>query len=416
MIAPPTPANETARQAALERYEILDTLPERAYDDITALMAQVCCVPISLVGLIDRDRNWLKSHHGIPVGESPRVISFCGHAIVSGEEIFVVEDAREDPRFADNPLVTELGAIGYAGVPLIDADGYALGTLCVFDYRPLTLDGSCREALRNMARQVIYLLERHLNERRLEQAARELAARNEELRCFAGTVSHDIRSPVTNIVELARLIEHEAGERLDAESREDLRDLKESSISLRSYLDGLLAHYTADELVRNEPETFALDELFHALDPLFGQDSGVTIEYPEPVGIEIGTRQAALQQILLNLVANAIKHGSGDDTRIRIGFEEEEDRYRFHVADNGPGIEAERHESIFGLFNSGEGEGTGGTGGSGGTGIGLATVRKLLDRLGGTIELDSAPGRGCTFTFTLPAMSPAAPSAQTDAA
>ena len=122
--------------AAVRSYHLLDTLPEKDFDNITALTANICDVPISLVTLLDADRNFLKSHYGIPFNESPRDISFCGHAILEESNIFIIEDARKDNRFKDNPLVTEMNAIFYAGVRLVNSEGYPLGTLCVFDTKP----------------------------------------------------------------------------------------------------------------------------------------------------------------------------------------------------------------------------------------------------------------------------------------
>lgn len=398
MIEPATPSNEAQRQAALERYEILDSIPEQSYDDITALMADVCEAPISLVGLIDRDRHWIKSHHGIAIDESPRDISFCGHTIASNEEIFLVEDAREDLRFADNPLVTEYKAIGYAGVPLIDSDGYALGALCVFSHDPLVLRPSQQNALKSMARQVVYLLERHLRERHLEATHKELAFRNEELKRFASAVTHDIRSPITNMVELTNLIEEDSSGALSSEVQMYLDHLKGSSIALRSYVEGLLEHYTSDELMNHPPEKFSLEDLFSSLDQMIVRDERTTLVFPDDMA-EIRTHRAALQQVLLNLISNAVKYGTGESTRVVIGFDEDAAGYYFSVADNGPGIEKERHESIFGLFDTGSSVARDG---STSTGIGLATVKRLLSRLGGDISLTSAPGEGSTFSVMLP--------------
>ena len=405
MIAPDIPPDEPARQAALERYEILDTLPERAYDDVTALVALLCDAPVSLVGLIDRERNWLKSRHGVPMSESPRELSFCGHAIVSGLEIFTVEDARLDPRFADNPLVEEHGVVAYAGVPLVDGDGFALGTLCAFNVRPMVLDGARREAMQALARQVMYLLERHLRERELERTGRALAERNEELASFVGAVSHDIRSPVNNIVELTRLIGSDAGETLDADAREDLADLLGCTTALREYIDGLLTRYTAEGTLDDALETFRLDGLFASLDRLAVRDARTALVLPA-ARVEVRTHRAALLQVLLNLVANAVKYGAGERTRVEVRFVEGERDYRFDVIDDGPGIAPERHASIFELFGT---AGHVARDGTRGTGIGLATVSRLLERFGGSIELDSAPGRGSTFSFTLPRPVTAAP-------
>ena len=240
MIPAPLPDDEAGRQAALERYAVLDSLPERRYDDITALIAMICRAPIALVGLIDRDRNWLKSRHGIDIEASPRALSFCGHAIVSGEAVFVVEDAREDARFADNPIVAEHGVVGYAGAPLVDRDGFALGTLCVFSTAPLQLEVEQASALEAMARQVMYLLERGLQERRLDRASRELAARNVALARFASAVTHELRAPLGEIAELAAALERHAGDRLDDADAARLAGIGRRAARLDRRMDELL--------------------------------------------------------------------------------------------------------------------------------------------------------------------------------
>jgi GAF domain-containing protein len=151
----PTPANETDRLNALAQYEILDTLPEEVYDDITRIAAEITGTPIALLNLIDKNRLWTKSHQGIDVDESPRDSSFCAHAILDPDEIMVVEDTRLDDRFHDNPLVThEPLIIFYAGVPIVDNRGYALGTLCIMDNRPRTLPENKFLALKALAKLV----------------------------------------------------------------------------------------------------------------------------------------------------------------------------------------------------------------------------------------------------------------------
>ncbi|GAB3002799.1 hypothetical protein GCM10027284_20760 [Cyclobacterium sediminis] len=139
MIPPRLPDNEKRRQFEVNKYQLLDTIPESSYDNITALMAYICDAPISLITLLDKDRNFLKSHYGLPFNESPRAISFCGHAINSQDAITIVEDSRKDERFHDNPLVTEHQAIFYAGAPLTNSEGFKLGTLCVYDTKPRKL-------------------------------------------------------------------------------------------------------------------------------------------------------------------------------------------------------------------------------------------------------------------------------------
>ncbi|MEP1855902.1 GAF domain-containing protein, partial [Nonlabens ulvanivorans] len=186
MIAPPIPKDEIQRQAAVEKYKLLDTMPEENYDNITSIISSICEAPISLITLVDKDRNFLKSRQGVDLSESPRDISFCGHAIVSEEDIMIVPDAREDERFKDNPLVEGLKAIFYAGVPLVDVNGYKLGTLCVYDHKPRVLTGHQISALKAMAKQVMSLFEERFKTFELDRLGNILKERNDELKDFAG--------------------------------------------------------------------------------------------------------------------------------------------------------------------------------------------------------------------------------------
>src|SRR5256885_92792 len=149
------PINEAGRIAALEKYAILDTDPEQSFDDFTLLASFVCRTPIALISLVDEDRQWFKSRVGIDASETSRDIAFCSTAILQSD-LFVVPDARLDERFRDNPLVASDAYIRfYAGAPLINKDGYALGTLCVVDRSPRELAPEQREALKALSRLVI---------------------------------------------------------------------------------------------------------------------------------------------------------------------------------------------------------------------------------------------------------------------
>ena len=153
------PANEEARIVALEKYAILDTDPEQSFDDLTLLASFVCKTPIALISLVDEDRQWFKSRVGLDARETSREIAFCSTAILQSE-LFIVPDALEDDRFRDNPLVTSDPHIRfYAGAPLINEDGYALGTLCVVDRKPRELAPEQKDALRALSRLVLAQLE-----------------------------------------------------------------------------------------------------------------------------------------------------------------------------------------------------------------------------------------------------------------
>jgi PAS domain S-box-containing protein len=164
------PANEEARLEALRELEILDTASEPEFDDLALIASQICGTPISMVTLVDRDRQWFKSHVGTDLQQTPRDVAFCAHAILQ-RDLFVVPDATEDPRFAQNPLVTTDPKIRfYAGAPLRLSDGHAVGTLCVVDRRPRKLTNEQENALRALSRQVEAQLELR---RRLLQGRKE---------------------------------------------------------------------------------------------------------------------------------------------------------------------------------------------------------------------------------------------------
>ncbi|WP_421896584.1 PAS domain S-box protein [Marinoscillum sp.] len=159
MRIPEIPANEHSRLEALRELKILDTLPEEEFDNVTKLASEICQVPISLITLVDEKRQWFKSHHGLDVEYTSRDVAYCAHAINNPAEILEVPDASEDERFHDNPLaIGEPYVRFYAGVPLVDPEGHALGTLCVIDHKPNQLSVGQREALKTLAQHVMAIL------------------------------------------------------------------------------------------------------------------------------------------------------------------------------------------------------------------------------------------------------------------
>ena len=199
----PVPANEKQRLKVLWEYQVLDTIPEEVFDDLTELAARICEAPIALITLVDESRQWFKSKVGISTSETSRDISFCAHAIAQ-PDLFIVSDATKDVRFANNPLViSEPKVRFYAGAPLVTPDGHALGTLCVIDKVPRELRPDQKTALRVLARHVMTQLElrrrshelSHVHAQRdqvqedLKQVRSELAAARRQLKKQKGKIS-----------------------------------------------------------------------------------------------------------------------------------------------------------------------------------------------------------------------------------
>src|SRR5436190_9476317 len=175
------PSKEKQRLKVLWHYDVLDSIPEEVFDDLTELAARICEAPIALISLVDERRQWFKSKVGTTVSETSRDISFCAHAIKQSD-LFIVPDATKDERFANNPLVTSDPKIRfYAGAPLITPDGYALGTLCIIDKVPRELRPDQKHALGILARHVVSQLELRRRSRELADVRREKAAAKDQV-------------------------------------------------------------------------------------------------------------------------------------------------------------------------------------------------------------------------------------------
>jgi signal transduction histidine kinase len=389
---------EKERIKTLNSYSILDTLPEDDYNQITALAAEICGTPISLISFVDEKRQWFKSHYGTEVVETPRDLAFCTHAMHNPKEVFIIEDARNDERFYDNPLVNQdPNIIFYAGAPLVSDDGLPLGTLCVIDDKPNKLTDSQTNSLRMLSNQVMKLLELRKNKKELEKALLEFEKKNQELERFAYIAAHDLKSPLGNIVGLTDFFIENYAKNLDEEGIEILELINNSSVKLRGLIDELLEYSKFDKIIDEQKEVVELEILKEEIIGLFSFKNKYDIRLQSDISILV-TNRTALEQILINLVSNAVKYNDKEIAVIEIVVKEEESHYKISVIDNGRGISKENQTRIFDIFevlNAYD------KFGESGNGIGLATVKKLVIALGGTIDVESEIGQWTRFIFTI---------------
>jgi signal transduction histidine kinase len=398
MIIPDKPHNEFERLMALRSYAVLDTLSEKEYDQLTAIASEICGCSMSLISLIDDDRQWFKSRVGLDVLETPREFAFCGHAIQFATTPLIVEDARLDVRFQDNPLVTGTpNLVFYAGIPLVNEDGYALGTLCVLDQQPKHLTEGQIEALKALSDQVMALLELRRSKMSLEQSMRKLEEKNRDLEQFAFIAAHDLKSPLNGISTLTELLMDSHADALREDGLRMMAAIQGSSLQLSGMISGLLEYYRLDATTEVPKEMLSIDALTKQLAQLFAGEDHLILDF-ETALKELHCYRPAVMQILVNLITNALKYGDKEQTHVIIRIEEAMKHYLFEVSDNGPGIPQEQHHKLFQLFSIITPQDRKGQKGNG---LGLATVKKLVHRMGGDVNIQSAPEKGLTVRFSV---------------
>ena len=398
MIAAKQHIHEQARLRDLESYSILDTLPEEDYDNITAIAAEICGTPVSLISLIDDKRQWFKSHHGLDVTETPKEHAFCAHAIHDPYNVFTIQDARLDERFHDNPLVTDdPNVIFYAGVPLISEKGLPLGTLCVIDHKPKELTDGQKRSLASLSKQVMNLLELRKKKAMLERSLEELEKKNDELRSFAFVAAHDLKSPLSNISMLSNFLLDQHGGKLDDEAKNIVEMMTSSTDTLRNLIDGLLDYSRSESILREDKASVPVQSLIDEITRLFDFEHKIKVTLVSDLD-EIRVNKTAIEQVLINLVTNAIKYNDKDVTEIEVGICDKGCHYECYIQDNGPGIAPEHQKYIFDIFQIAADHDRFGRKGNG---IGLATVKKIVDKSDGHVTVQSNVGEGARFIFSL---------------
>lgn len=378
---------EAERIKELDSYQILDSLPENKYDDITRLASYICGTEVSLITLLDSERNWYKSikgETGLASREIPRDISFCKVAI-QGDGLYEIKDTLKDTQWKDNPIVTEQNVRYYAGYPLVSPNGYKLGTLCVVERRPMALNQSQKEALRTLANSIVSHFELDKSREVVRKKNKDLAEVNARLYQFAKMVAHDLKSPLQSIKSLYELMRHD---------EENSQQYKEKMLSyldrMGLMIDGLLA-FSRNNLNSLRKEEISTRNLIKSLmERLNVREISFTVPEDMPT---ITTEGVLLEIIFQNLISNSIKYCNCEYTTIEVGVSNQ-DPLTFFVKDNGPGISPDVGNRIFDPFERLEN-----TEFKDGNGIGLYTVKTILMQRACDIWFESELDKGTTFFF-----------------
>ena len=392
--------SDSTRLNIINQYGLFDGSDNIVYDQITWLASYIADTPIALISIVGEKEQCFIARQGFDTKKTPVEVSFCSHALDDKDELLIVEDARKDSRFKDNPLVKgDPYIVFYAGVPLVSPEGFILGTLCVIDNKPRQLNQDQIKALQSLSGQVIRLFELKKKEKLLEKFNKDLRQKNQELEKFAHRAAHDIKSPLNNISALSYLLKEDHAQDLKEEGAEMLEMIDKSSKELKSLVNGILEYSKSTELPVDDYVEFSLKDILQDIINLEDPKNEYEIVLPNNDEL-IQSNKNALKRIFHNLISNAIRYCDKEESYIRVGYEIEDDKYKFFVQDNGPGIKKEDKENIFELFSILHDKDNKG---NVGTGIGLATVKSLIDKLGGDISIHTREGEGTTFEFSIPA-------------
>lgn len=399
MIKPAVPQNEEQRLEKLISYGLFDGVEQKEFNDLVNLASFICDVPISLITLIDKNTQYHKAKVGIDVDSVPREVSFCAHSITNPDEPLIVEDARLDERFKNNPLVkTDPNIVFYAGVPLVTPDGYTLGSICVIDRKPRNLSKDQMEALSTLSNQVIRLFELRKTVNDLDQKEQALVKTVEDLDNYTAMLAHDLKTSFRNIELAVEVLKKCHGDQIPGPCLTQLNHIQNESVDAMQFINHSLDYAKSVNSFQGQKTLVDITLLFEKISTKLKIPAHFNITLSENLPT-IFTFKYALQHIFENIIQNSVKYMDKAKPEIAIEYQNQGVLHVFSFYDNGPGIPEENQESIFKLYSR---AGVGESDRIPGSGVGLAVVSKLVNLLQGHVELESIKDKGTTFRLYLP--------------
>ncbi|HMH34051.1 MAG TPA: HAMP domain-containing sensor histidine kinase [Puia sp.] len=381
---------EVIRPEILYRYAVSDPALQRSYQDLCKLASRVSETPVAAICFTDGVNNRVISQNGTPLSE--KEIAFLGSLSFS-------EHSETTPFISIMPQsVGEIPAlVFYAGHPLINPDNSLAGHLWVMDYRTRNFSQDQLDSLNELSSLALALLEGLKKSKASQELEKELELRDEQLEQFVKRVSHDIKSPLTNILLSSHLLKESYTEKFGGEGLELLNIMSKAVRKTIDFVDAVLPYHSGEYFLSEDHELVNLTELIESVIDLAKMNTNAIIEYPKG-NIIIKVKKSILDQVLLNLLTNSIKYNDKETIVVNISFAENEKYYFFSVKDNGMGIEPAKQKKVFSLFTN---LGIVDRFGNKGSGMGLATIKKLVERQGGEITFVSQYGQGAEFFFSI---------------
>ena len=390
-----TKFTEQQRLDVVDKYSLFDSEPELEYDNITFLASKVCNTPISTITLVDENRQWFKSKIGFEHNENPKNMSFCALSLSKNQDVIVVPNLMQDEEFSEIGKLNGLEKDGfYASVTLYNENKIPLGILCVIDFESKTLDKDQIKALKILGKQVEELFKLRLKKIELQKNFEELSIKHQQLKKFSNTISHDLQTPINNIISLISLI-NEEDVKEETIISEYLNLVVTSSEQLKEYVNKLLTYYTSDNLIVSKTR-FPLADLISEINQIVNANNEAEIVTDFDGNLEIITDKTALSQILINIISNGIKYNTTDKPIIKITNNIVNFKSNISISDNGIGIDTQNFETI---FQNNKTLSKKDRYGNYGTGLGLAIVMNLTQKIDFDIKVSSEIGKGSTFTL-----------------
>ncbi len=390
---------EKTRIETLEQYDIMDTVPEEMFDDITAIAAGICNMPIAMINLADDQRLFFKSTLGIGGTEAPLEESVCKVVIRENVDSFEVPDMREDARFKHyEPVIKDPKLVSYFGVPLKTEEGIAIGTLCVVDYEVRRLTPDQKHAMKSLSKQVVYLLELRKKNKLLKEYQHKLEKNSKNIEEFSFMAAHDLKSPIRGIDSFLHILHQKYAEDWDPKDVKYFDIIHNNCERMNTLIHDLLDFAKAgkDKETKEHVDT---SHLVHSILTNINNEQQETQARLTMSKLPIlRSSKAALTLIFQNLIGNAIKYQPKEQIpEIKIDATETDDEWRFSIMDNGLGIEQKYLKDIFKPFKRLHSQTE-----YKGSGLGLSGCKKTVRALGGKIWVESFLGKGSSFYFTIP--------------